>query len=48
MMPCAIEYLASPTNRIPFGKTVGLRGKPRTIDEDSTGVPVYLWPVSGK
>ena len=46
MMPCAIEYLVSPTNRIPFGKTVGLHGKQlETLTKQREGFPVYLWPV---
>ena len=49
MMPCAIEYLASPTNRIPLGKTVGLRGKSlERLTKIRQGFPVYLWPVSAK
>ena len=47
MMPCAIEYLTWPTNRIPLGKTVGLRGKPlERLTKIRQGFPVYLWPVS--
>lgn len=46
MMPCAIEYLVSPTNRIPVGKTVGLHGKQlETLTKQRQGFPVYLWPV---
>lgn len=46
MMPCAIEYLLPPTNRIPFGKTVGLHGKQlETLTKQREGFPVYLWPV---
>ena len=26
MMPCAAEYVVSPTNMVPIGKTVGLKG----------------------
>lgn len=46
MMPCAIEYLVPPTNRIPFGKTVGLQGKQlKSLTKQRKGFPVYLWPV---
>ena len=46
MMPCAIEYLVSPTNRIPFGKTVGLHGKQlEMLTKQREGFPGYLWPV---
>ena len=46
MMPCAIEYLVPPTNRIPFGKTVGLHGKQlEALTKQRKGFPVYLWPV---
>jgi hypothetical protein len=46
MMPCAIEYLTSPTNRIPVGKTVGLHGKQlETLTKLRQGFPVYIWPV---
>ena len=49
MMPCAIEYLTTPTNRIPLGKTVGLRGKSlERLTKIRQGFPVYLWPVSAK
>ena len=49
MMPCAIEYLLSPTNRIPLGKTVGLHGKQlETLTKQREGFPVYLWPVKPK
>ena len=49
MMPCAIEYLTWPTNRIPLGKTVGLRGKSlERLTKIRQGFPVYLWPVSAK
>ena len=49
MMPCAIEYLTWPTNRIPMGKTVGLRGKSlERLTKIRQGFPVYLWPVSAK
>lgn len=49
MMPCAIEYLTPPTNRIPLGKTVGLRGKSlERLTKIRQGFPVYLWPVSAK
>lgn len=49
MMPCAIEYLTWPTNRIPLGKTVGLRGKSlERLAKIRQGFPVYLWPVSAK
>ena len=49
MMPCAIEYLVSPTNRIPLGKTVGLHGEQLEIlTKQREGFPVYLWPVRPK
>ncbi|MED5291417.1 MAG: glycerophosphodiester phosphodiesterase family protein, partial [Candidatus Thermoplasmatota archaeon] len=49
MLPCAIEYLTWPTNRIPLGKTVGLRGKSlERLTKIRQGFPVYLWPVSAK
>ena len=46
MMPCAIEYLVPPANRVPIGKTVGLHGKHlETLTKQRQGFPVYLWPV---
>ena len=46
MLPCAIEYLVPPANRIPLGKTVGLHGKQlETLTKQRQGFPVYLWPV---
>lgn len=47
MMPCAAEYLLPPTNLVPIGRSVGLKGKQRTkLTEIRKGFPVYLWPVS--
>lgn len=49
MMPCASEYLLPPTNRIPLGRTVGLKGKQlKQLNDIRKGFPVYLWPVSPK
>ena len=46
MMPCAIEYLQSPTNMVPLGKTVGLRGQQlKHLTMIRKGFPVYVWPV---
>jgi glycerophosphoryl diester phosphodiesterase len=46
MMPCAIEYLQSPTNMVPLGKTVGLRGQQlKRLTMIREGFPVYVWPV---
>lgn len=47
MMPCAAEYVVSPTNMIPLGKTVGLKGTSlKRLTTIRKGFPVYLWPVS--
>ncbi len=47
MMPCAVEYLLNPTNLIPVGRTVGLKGKQlKQLTAIRQGFPVYLWPVS--
>ncbi len=49
MMPCAMEYLRPPTNRIPIGRTVGLHGKQlQRLTDIRKGFPVYLWPVIPK
>lgn len=49
MMPCAAEYVVSPTNMVPLGKTVGLNGRSlKQLTAIRKGFPVYLWPVSPK
>ena len=49
MMPCAAEYVVSPTNMVPIGKTVGLNGTSlKQLTAIRKGFPVYLWPVSPK
>ena len=49
MMPCAAEYVVSPTNMVPIGKTVGLSGTSlKQLTAIRKGFPVYLWPVSPK
>lgn len=46
MMPCAIEYLQSPTNMVPLGTTVGLKGRQlKRLNTIRKGFPVYVWPV---
>jgi|TARA_B100001741_G_scaffold274291_1_gene243921 hypothetical protein len=49
MMPCAAEYLLPPTNLLPIGRTVGLKGKQlKRLTAIRKGFPVYLWPVTPK
>ena len=49
MMPCAIEYLVPPTNLVPLGRTVGLKGQQlKRLTSIRKGFPVYVWPVAPK
>jgi len=49
MMPCAAEYFLPPTNLVPIGRTVGLKGKQlKRLTAIRKGFPVYLWPVAPK
>ena len=45
-LPCAIEYLTSPTNRITLGRSVGLTGRSlQRLHRYRQGLPMYVWPV---
>ena len=46
MLPCAIEYFVPPHNKLPFGKTIGLKGKSlHTLNRLRKGMPTYVWPT---
>ena len=44
MLPCALEYLTPPMNRLPLGRHVGLTGRAReNLLDLSEGYPRFVW-----
>ncbi|HIG03713.1 MAG TPA: hypothetical protein EYQ53_04965 [Candidatus Poseidoniales archaeon] len=45
MVPCALEYFIPPTNKLPLGSSVGLKGKQlQKLRQATGGFPIYVWP----
>ena len=45
MIPCALEYLVPPTNRLTLGTPVSLEGRGlKRLKKLSGGYPIYVWP----